>query len=167
MGEAGTLRPDLRGGPWRDLGHAESPVTPLIESLADVQGNYMTSRGLGSLVRVVAGAGTGAVVYVGAPDQMTPFTVSLGTTTTVPIWITGVTDLGSASFTLAFDPAVVQPLACHPYAPPATTRVRPLRGACGPHPRQPALTHGLTGPLLALEAVFAPAGAVSPAPAVT
>ena len=59
MGEVGLFDLTFEAASSATL-DAQSLVTPLIESLADVQGNYMTSRGLGSLVRVVAGAGTGA-----------------------------------------------------------------------------------------------------------
>ena len=162
MGEVGLFDLTFEAASSATL-DAQSPVTPLIESLTDVQGNYMTSRGLGSLVTVVAGTGTGAVVYVGAPDQLTPFTVSLGTTTTVPIWITGVTDLGSASFTLAFDPAVVRPLSCYPFASNGDDGASGLCALHADSVRANLLSPmGLAGPLLALEVVFAPAGAVQP-----
>ena len=141
---------------------SDSQVTPLVESIADIQGSYMTSRAQGSAVRVVAGANTGTVVYVGAPDQMTPFTVSVGTTTSVPIWVTSVTGLGSGTFELTFDPAVVRALGCHPYASTGSDG----SGLCAVHAdhiRANLLSYaGLNGPVLAFEAIFAPADGAQP-----
>ena len=90
----------------------EVPVTPLIESITDLQGTYMTSWAQGSTVKIAAASGGGAAVYVGAPNGPNPLTITRGQTTTVPIVVTGLTGLGSASFSLAFDPAVVRPLEC-------------------------------------------------------
>jgi len=140
----------------------ESQVTPLVESLADVQGNDMTSRAQGSAVRVVAGATTGTVVYVGTPDQSTPFTVMAGMTTTVTVWITPVTGLASGTFELAFNPAVVRALACHPYA----TTGGEGSGVCAVHTdhiRANLLSYaGLDGPVLAFEGVFTAADGSQP-----
>ena len=90
----------------------EVPITPLIESITDLQGTYMTSWAQGSTVKIAAPASGGAAVYVGAPNGPNPLSITRGLTTAVPIVITGVTGLGSASFSLAFDPAVVRPLEC-------------------------------------------------------
>ena len=132
-----------------------SPVTPLIESLADPFGNYMTSRAVGSNITVIAGTAPDAIVSVGTPLQGSSFTVSQGLTTTVPIWITNVTRLGSASFSLAFDPAVVRPLACHPLVPTWDGDASGLCMLHGDQVRASLLsTGGLSGSVLAFEVVF-------------
>ena len=142
---------------------ASSSVAPLIESLADAQGNYMTSRTQGSTISILTGTGSGVVVYVGAPDQAGPLTVSQGLTTTVPIWVSGVTNLGSATFALAFDPAVVRPLACRPYA---TTGYGDASGLCALHPDHVSAnliaSGGLSGSVLAFETVFTTAANAAP-----
>ena len=161
MGEAGLFDLTFEPAPGAIL-NRESQITPLVESLADVQGNYMTSRAQGSGVRVVAGADTGTVVYVGAPDQSTPFTVTVGMTTTVTVWITPVTGLGSGTFELAFNPAVVRALACHPYA----TTGGDGSGLCAVHAdhvRANLLSYaGLDGPVLAFEGIFTAADGARP-----
>ncbi len=126
-------------------------VTPLIESAADSHGNYMTSQSVGSTIRVLKPINAGAIVYVGTPDQSKPFSVIRGLTTTVPIWVTGVTGLGSATFSLAFNPAVVRPLEC-----------RPGFGTCALHADHVAAnvisSTGLSGSVLALEIAFTAVG---------
>jgi hypothetical protein len=87
------------------------PVTPLIESITDLHGNYMTSWAQGSTVNIAAPSG-GAAVYVGTPNAPNPLSITRGQTITVPMIVTGLTGLGAASFSLAFDPAVVRPLEC-------------------------------------------------------
>jgi|GEM_PF-1316043 len=160
-GQVGLFDLTFEAVPTAPLG-AQSLITPLIETASDAQGNPMIARGLGSRIRVVAGAGTGAIVHVGAPDQTAAFTLTLGMTTTVPIWVTGVTDLGSATFALGFDPAVVQPLACHPIGGASDD----ASGLCVLHVDQVRANllspSGLAGPLLAFEVVFAAAGAAQP-----
>ena len=110
----------------------EVPVTPLIESITDLQGTYMTSWAQGSTVKIAAPAGGGAAVYVGAPTGPNPLSITRGLTITVPIVITGVTGLGSASFSLTFDPAVVRPLECRSVQLAGhIRRVRAARRPCG------------------------------------
>ncbi len=92
----------------------ESAVTLLVESLADIHGDYMTSRTQGSIVYIVTASGAGAAVYVGKPGGPNPISITRGLTATVPVVITGVAGVGSATFSLSFDPAIVRPLECRP-----------------------------------------------------
>ena len=140
----------------------QSSVTPLIESLADPNSNYMTSRTFGSTITVVSGGTPATTVYVGAPQQSGAFTVAQGQTTTVPIWITDVTHLGSASFSLALNPAVVRPLACHPVSIAGSD----ASGVCSvysDHVRANLLSvAGLSGSVLAFDVVVTAADGAQP-----
>ncbi len=95
----------------------QSAVTLLVESAADIHGDYMTSQTQGSTVTIVA-SGAGAAVYVGAPSGPNPISITRGLTATVPVVITEVAGVGSATFALSFDPAIVRPLACRPLPTP-------------------------------------------------
>ena len=64
------------------------PVTPLIESITDRHGNYMTSWAQGSTVKIAAPSG-GAAVYVGAPNAPNPLSITRGQTITVPTILPG------------------------------------------------------------------------------
>ncbi len=139
--------------------NAESLVTPLIESLADVQGNMMSSVGVGSSIRLASDTGTGTIVYVGPPALKGPIAVPIGTTVTVPVWITPVTGLAAGSFELSFDPAVLRPLACRPLPAIHDGSGSGVCALHADHVRASILSQaGLSGEVLAFEVDFAPAG---------
>lgn len=138
--------------------HREVAVTPLIESLADPQGSYMSSSGRGSTVHIGEPAGSGAIVFVGAPDQTEPFAVTRGMTISVPIWVTDAATLGSATFSLSFDPGVVRAIACQPVQS-ADGRAFGMCAVHDEHVRANLMAPtGLGGPTLAFVAIFTAAG---------
>ncbi len=139
--------------------HREVEVTPLIESLCDLQGNYMTSSARGSTVRIEEPPDPGTIVFVGAPAQTEPFAVTHGMTVTVPIWVTGAAALGSATFSLSFDLSLVRATACLPVQSPDGGAF----GTCAVHDNHVRANlmapGGLGGPIIAFQAVFTAAGA--------
>ena len=131
-------------------------IVPLLESIADVYGNYMTSWLAGSTVMVGASNTTGPAVYVGRESGPNPVPIAPGKRVTVPIDIVRVTGLGSASFSLAFDPQIVRVLECRPVQPFAGDD---RSGACAVHADHVSAnlisSAGLSAPLTAFEVVFA------------
>ncbi len=129
-------------------------ITPLLESIADVQGNYMTSWLQGSTARVMSPTAIGTAVYVGGPSSPNLISITRGTTVTVPIVITGVTGvgLGSATFSLAFNSAYVRPLECRP------VQLANASGTCALHADHVSAAvlsaSGLVGTIAAFEVVF-------------
>ena len=138
--------------------HREVAVTPLVANLIDLQGNYMTSNAQGGTVRIEEPAGSGAIVFVGAPEQTEPFAVTRGMTVTVPIWVTSAAPLGAATFSLAFDPAVVRAVACQP---PQSADGGAF-GACAVHDAEVRANlmapGGVSSPVVAFRVVFTAAG---------
>ncbi len=136
-----------------------SGVTPLLESIADAQGNYMTSWLQGSTVAFRLSGVIGAAVYVGGSGSPNPISITRGTTLTIPVEAAGVTALGSASFSLSFDPAVVRPLACQP------VQLADASGTCALHADHVSASllseSGLSGALTAFEVVFTTAPAAA------
>ena len=147
-----------------------SSVTPLLESIADVQGNYMTSWMQGSTVCSRLSTVFGTAAYVGGPSSPNPISLTPGSTITVPVVVTGLpaapqAGLGSASFSLSFDPTVVRPLECR------SVQLADASGTCALHADHVGASllsaTGLSGAITAFEVVFttapaADAGAESP-----
>lgn len=141
-----------------------SSVTPLLESIADVQGNYMTSWLQGSTVAFRLSSVIGTAVYAGGPSSPNPISITRGTTVTVPVVVADLPvapqpGLGSASFSLSFDPAIVRPLACQP------VQLTGASGTCALHADHVSASllsgTGLSGTLTAFEVVFTTAPAVA------
>ena len=57
---------------------------------------------------------SGSRVLIGppGPQENGTYTVTLGYTVTVPVWLEGVTDLGAATLSISYDPAAVQAVRC-------------------------------------------------------
>ncbi|MFQ5518021.1 MAG: cohesin domain-containing protein, partial [Acidimicrobiia bacterium] len=89
-----------------------SSLVLIVEHLADPQGAPMTWTVVNGSLTVAAGPSNSARVLVGAPSATGAYTVSHGVTTTVSVWVTDVVDLGAATISLDYDPAVVRPLGC-------------------------------------------------------
>lgn len=151
--------------------HREVVVTPLVASLTDLHGNYMASRAWGSTVRIEEPAGSGTIVFVGAPEQTEPFAVTRGLTVTVPIWVTGpaagADALGTATFSLSFDAGVVRAVACQS----VQSADGGASGACAVHADHVRANlmapGGINSPAVAFQAIFtaadgAPEGGSSP-----
>ena len=51
-------------------------------------------------------------VLIGPPAATGIYTVTLGSTETVQVWVEGVTDLGAATLSIRYDPAAAQALSC-------------------------------------------------------
>lgn len=141
-----------------------SGVTPRLESIADAQGNYMTSWLQGSTVAFRLSSVTGTAVYVGGSSSPNPISITRGTTVTVPVEVTGLPaapqpGLGSATFSLSFDPAIVRPLACRP------VQLAGASGTCALHADHVSASllseTGLSGALTAFEVVFTTAPSVA------
>lgn len=139
-----------------------SQVTPLIQSLADTQGEYMTSATQGTPVRVLAPSGDGPTVRVGQEGGPNPISITRGTTVTVPIAVSGVTGLGSASFSVPFTPSVVRAVACHAIRPAGSD----VSGFCAVHDDRVEASllslDGLTGAATLFEVEFTTAASARP-----
>jgi hypothetical protein len=135
-------------------------VTPLLESIADEYGNYMSSWLQGSTIRVTSATPTGTTVYVGGQNVPNPITIPRGGLVTVRVDVVRLpTDpqsgLGSATFTLSFNQAVVRPIECRPIRS-STTDDR--SGSCAVHSDRVTAnlmsSTGLTGTVTAFEVDF-------------
>ena len=91
---------------------AASDLALIVEHFADTMGAPMSWQAVNGSITVAAGPSNSAWLLVGAPSETGVYTVTHGTTVTVSIWVTDVLDLGAATISLGYDPAIVQPLGC-------------------------------------------------------
>ena len=91
---------------------AASDLVLIVEHFADPLGSPMSWQAVNGSVTVAAGPSNSAWLLVGAPSDTGVYTVTHGTTVTVSVWVTDVLDLGAATISLGYDPAIVRALGC-------------------------------------------------------
>ncbi len=88
-----------------------SPLNLALEAVTGPLGEARTWQAIDSTV-LIRDPITAPRVLIGPPAANGVYTVTLGTTQTVPVWIEGVTDLGAASLSIRYNPAVAQAMGC-------------------------------------------------------
>jgi hypothetical protein len=91
---------------------AISPLTLVVEALVDGQGAPLRWRTIPGALTVIDGPANAATILVGAPAANGQFVLEQGAALTVPVWVTDAANLGAATLTLRYDPALLTPLTC-------------------------------------------------------
>ncbi|RME80718.1 MAG: hypothetical protein D6775_15535, partial [Caldilineae bacterium] len=137
---------------------ATSPIVPLIDSAVGSRGEPLYLLPLGANVTLGSPGGQRAGVWLGSPQEDGQFAVSAGLTTTVPVWLSQVEDLGAATLSVSLEPAVVRALGCRPR--PEATADWSFCSVYGDHLRASLVSQaGLNGSLPVWEVIFTPAAA--------
>ena len=116
QGLTGTLRlleVILTAAPGATAG-LTSPLTLTVENLADATGLLMPARVRAGAFAIAPGGVGVALARIGDNTNHGIFQVPRDDRVVAPIRVEGVTNLGAASLALAYDPMVVQPIACAP-----------------------------------------------------
>lgn len=92
---------------------ATSSVTATVEYLTDAHGQSLSWRAENALLTIAQASTNAALITVGPPTVEDRLTITQGMAITVPVWITGVTNLGAATIALNYDASLLRPFACH------------------------------------------------------
>jgi hypothetical protein len=91
---------------------AVSPLTLVVEAMVDGQAAPLRWRTLPGALTVVDGPADAATIVVGEPAANGQFVLEQGAALTAPVWVIDAANLGAATLTLRYDPALLLPLTC-------------------------------------------------------
>ena len=91
---------------------ALSELEPVIDHATGAHGEPLYLLPIAASITLGQPAGQTPHLWVGPPQGNGAFSTSMGITTTVPVWMSQVSDLGAAALNLSYDPAIVRAVGC-------------------------------------------------------